>query len=167
MDLLAGALGPVLCEGNEAREAQSRHKNLTASSDGSTKLNTTSPHPDTVFLVTHTHTRPEQTGPLAQAVNYTLLHNTPMVTALCPAISCHIYSVPPSLSTKTSGPETPTYLEQVRELLSGHFLKFIDVEAALPALSPCKGEEGGDQHVNGCLHLSQWLCCHSDPGGYG
>lgn len=162
MDLLAGALGPVLCEGNEAREAQSRHKNLTASSDGSTKLNTTSPHPDTV-LPSHTHTPGKNSQDHLHKQSPTLFSQH---TALCPATSCHIYSVPPSLSTKTSGPETPTHLEQVRELLSGHFLKFIDVEAALPALLPCKGEEGGNQRVNGCLHLSQWLCSHEDPGGY-
>uniref|UniRef100_A0ABI7WT76 Protein S100-A1 n=1 Tax=Felis catus TaxID=9685 RepID=A0ABI7WT76_FELCA len=79
----------------------------------------------------------------------------------------HIPGVWQPLSPKVSGPETPTYLEQVRQLLSDQFLKLIDAEAALAALLPCKGEEGGDHCLDGRLQLSQRLGCHRDPGGQG
>lgn len=108
----------------------------------------------------HTHTWQEQPEPLTHAATHTFLHSTPVVTLSCPTISRHVHNVPQPLSSKISGPGAPTYLEQVRQLLSGQFLKLIDAEAALTALPSCKGEEGGDHCLDGRLQLSQWLCCH-------
>uniref|UniRef100_A0AC11CYW9 Uncharacterized protein n=1 Tax=Ovis aries TaxID=9940 RepID=A0AC11CYW9_SHEEP len=66
----------------------------------------------------------------------------------------YLLTDPQSLAPKNACPESPTHLEQVRQLLSDQFLKLIDAEAAFPAFPPCEGEEGVDHCLNGRLQLT-------------